>query len=100
MFGHFTNRHCKLEAPVEPLPDRSNHDAHGGFSPLSSAIAAPGVGSSPAWMVTRPFWGNQRTGQPRFAQLTANTWNCSPATRRTQQAVSAVLPSVGMKYGF
>src|SRR5262252_4659395 len=48
----------------------------------------------------RPDCGNQRTGQPRCAQFTAKTWNCSPSTRRTQQAVSAVLPSVGMTYGF
>src|SRR5262252_5374566 len=47
-----------------------------------------------------PDCGNQRTGQPRCAQFTAKTWNCSPSTRRTQQAVSAVLPSVGMTYGF
>src|SRR5215467_2259036 len=47
-----------------------------------------------------PDCGNQRTGQPRCAQFTAKTWNCSPSTRRTQQAVSDVLPSVGMTYGF
>src|SRR5215467_15350895 len=47
-----------------------------------------------------PDCGNQRTGQPRCAQFTAKTWNCSPSTRRTQQAVSAVLPSVSMTYGF
>src|ERR1700745_2193617 len=47
----------------------------------------------------RPDCGNQRTGQPRCAQLTAKTWNCSAAMRRTQQAVSAVLPSVGITYG-
>ena len=46
--------------------------------------------------MNRPDCGNQRTGQPRCAQLTAKTWNCSPSTRRTQQAVSAVLPSVGI----
>src|SRR4029077_6276013 len=47
-----------------------------------------------------PDCGNQRTGQPRCAQLTANTWNWSPSTRRTQHAVSAVLPSVGVTWGF
>src|SRR5580692_7604154 len=47
-----------------------------------------------------PDCGNQRTGQPKCAQFTAKTWNCSPATRRTQHAVSIVLPSVGVTYGF
>src|SRR6201987_4870559 len=47
----------------------------------------------------RPDWGNQRTGQPRCAQLMAKTWNFSPATCRTQQAVSTVLPSVGITLG-
>src|SRR5215468_9439562 len=50
--------------------------------------------------MNRPDCGNQRTGQPRCAQLTAKTWNWSPPTRRTQHAVSAVLPSVGVTYGF
>src|ERR1700688_1747295 len=47
----------------------------------------------------RPDWGNQRTGQPRCAQLIAKTWNRSPATRRTQHAVSTVFPSVGITNG-
>src|SRR6185295_11976352 len=47
----------------------------------------------------RPDCGNQRTGQPRCAQLTANTWNLSPAIRRTQEAVPAVWPSVGVTNG-
>ena len=55
MFGRFANRRRKLQATVEPFADSADHDAHGGFSPVSSAIAAPGVGSSPAWMVIRPF---------------------------------------------
>src|SRR5215470_3044595 len=50
--------------------------------------------------MNKPDCGNQRTGQPRCAQLTANTWNVSPSTRRTQHAVSTVLPSVGMTRGF
>src|ERR1700721_1145365 len=48
----------------------------------------------------RPDCGNHRTGQPRCAQLTAKTWNCSPSTRRTQHAVSTVFPSVGITLGF
>src|ERR1700730_12015736 len=48
----------------------------------------------------RPDCGNHRTGQPRCAQLTAKTWNCSPSTRRTQHAVSTVFPSVGITFGF
>src|ERR1700722_1859287 len=48
----------------------------------------------------RPDCGNHRTGQPRCAQLTAKTWSCSPSTRRTQHAVSTVLPSVGITLGF
>src|ERR1700730_16753203 len=48
----------------------------------------------------RPDCGNQRTGHPRCAQLTAKTWNCSPSTRRTQHAVSTVFPSVGITFGF
>src|SRR5215471_2346917 len=55
MFDHFANRRRKLEPAVKPLANTSNHDTHGGFSSVSSAMAAPGVGSSPAWMVTRPF---------------------------------------------
>src|SRR5262245_2964593 len=47
----------------------------------------------------RPDCGNQRTGQPRCAQFTAKTWNCSPSIRRTQQAASAVFPSVGVTKG-
>src|SRR5215469_16309790 len=49
--------------------------------------------------MNKPDCGNQRTGQPRCAQLMAKTWNCSPSTRRTQHAVSTVLPSVGVTYG-
>src|ERR1700730_2473268 len=48
----------------------------------------------------RPDCGNHRTGQPRCAQLTAKTWNCSPSKRRTQHAVSTVFPSVGITFGF
>src|SRR5215470_3973937 len=60
MFGHFTDRRRKLEAAIKPGSDLCKrdfriHDAHGGLSPVSWAIAAPGVGSSPAWMVTRPL---------------------------------------------
>src|SRR4029453_14154232 len=49
--------------------------------------------------MNRPDCGNQRTGQPRWAQLTANTWNWSPSIRRPQHAVSAAWPSVGVTYG-
>src|SRR5262249_62037978 len=42
---------------------------------------------------------NQRTGQPRWAQLIANTWNFRSSTRRTQQGMSAVLPSEGLTTG-
>src|SRR6202166_517699 len=49
--------------------------------------------------MNKPDCGNQRTGQPKCAQLIAKTWNCSPSTRRTQHAVSTVLPSVGVTKG-
>jgi hypothetical protein len=55
MIRDFANWPRKLEPMVEPGTDFLNHDAHGGLSPLSLAIDAPGVGSSPAWMVIRPF---------------------------------------------
>src|SRR5262249_52820293 len=116
---------------VEPFADLREPHAHDDF-PLVRNAVGPGVGSSPAWIVSvpsttfdgysnrprsggpearapsreyappwhghmnRPDWGNQRTGQPRCAQLTAKTWNFSPSMRRTQQAVSTVLPSVGI----
>ena len=44
--------------------------------------------------------GNQRTGQPRCAQLIANTWNWSPPMRRTQHAIFAVAPSQATRNGF
>ena len=43
---------------------------------------------------------NQRTGQPRWAQLIANTWNRSPSIRRTQHGMSAVAPSQATRNGF
>src|ERR1700733_11785733 len=49
--------------------------------------------------MNKPDCGNQRTGHPRCAQLMAKTWNCFPSTRRTQHAVSTVLPSVGVTKG-
>src|SRR5246127_359286 len=67
MFGHCANWRRKLQSTVEPVANSSDHDAHGGFSPVSSAIAAPGVGSSPAWMVTSSFstlYGYSK--RPRF----------------------------------
>jgi hypothetical protein len=48
MFGGLANGRGQLQATVEPFSDFANHDAHGGFSPVSDAIAAPGVGNSPA----------------------------------------------------
>ena len=48
MFGGFANRRGKLQAMVEPFPNACQSDAHGGFSPVRDAIAAPGVGNSPA----------------------------------------------------
>src|SRR6185295_8197350 len=56
---------------------------------------------APPWHghMKSPDCGNQRTGQPRCAQFTANTWNCSPSIRLTQHAASAVLPSVGITNG-
>src|SRR6267142_2149303 len=50
--------------------------------------------------MNRRDWGNHRTGQPRCAQLIANTWNCSPPTRRTQHAIFAVGPSHATRNGF
>src|SRR6266404_5089837 len=44
--------------------------------------------------------GNHRTGQPRCAQLIANTWNWSPPIRRTQHAIFAVGPSQATRNGF
>src|SRR5438105_4096047 len=44
--------------------------------------------------------GNHRTGQPRCAQLIANTWNWSPRIRRTQHAIFAVGPSHATRNGF
>src|SRR2546425_2310059 len=44
--------------------------------------------------------GNHRTGQPRCAQLIANTWNWSPPIRRTQHAIFAVGPSQATRKGF
>src|SRR5262249_26327437 len=55
MFRHLANRRRKLQTSVEPVTNASNHEAHGGFSPVSVAMAAPGVGSSPAWIVSKPF---------------------------------------------
>src|SRR6516164_3905188 len=51
-FGGFADRSCKLQAPVEPVPNLRDQ-AHGGFFPSRAALS-PGVGSSPAWMVIRP----------------------------------------------
>src|SRR5215469_1964462 len=48
MFRRFANRRSQLQASLEPFSNSGDHDAHGGFSPVSSAIAAPGVGNSPA----------------------------------------------------
>ena len=47
----------------------------------------------------RPDCGNQRTGQPRCAQLIAKTWNWPRRRRRTQQGMSAVAPSQGRVSG-
>src|SRR5439155_15954510 len=44
--------------------------------------------------------GNHRTGQPRCAQLIANTWNWSPPIRRTQHAIFAVGPAHADRNGF
>src|SRR5215470_5960692 len=49
--------------------------------------------------MNNPDCGNQRTGQPRWAQLMANTWNCSPSMWRTQQGVLSVSPSQGFEIG-
>ena len=46
-----------------------------------------------------PEGANQRTGQPRCVQLMAKTWNCSPSSRRTQQAIFAVGPSQATRNG-
>src|SRR5439155_9769345 len=43
--------------------------------------------------------GNQRTGQPRCAQLIAKIWNCRPSMLRTQQETFAVSPSEGDSIG-
>ena len=53
MLRDFANGSRKLQAPVEPLADLRNQ-AHGGFFPTRAALG-PGVGSSPAWIVTKPF---------------------------------------------
>ncbi len=53
MVRGFTNGRSQLQPPVEPFSDPGNQ-AHGGFFPRRAAVA-PGVKSSPAWMVTRPF---------------------------------------------
>src|SRR5215475_1438570 len=48
MLNGFADRCRQLQTLVEPLSDFANHETHGGFSPVSDAIAAPGVGNSPA----------------------------------------------------
>src|SRR4029077_6253553 len=53
VFRGFANRSCELQAPIEPLSNLRDY-AHGGFFPVRAALG-PGVKSSPAWIVTRPF---------------------------------------------
>ncbi len=55
MLHNFTNRSGELQATVEPLANLGNQPAHGGFFPKRAAVGDPGVGNSPAWMVTSPF---------------------------------------------
>src|SRR6201996_4140535 len=50
--------------------------------------------------MNKPDCGNHRTGQPRCAQLIANTWNCFSEIRRTQQATRSVSPSHARLTGF
>ena len=54
MLRRFTNRSGELQATVEPLANLGNQPAHGGFFPKREAVGDPGVGNSPAWMVTSP----------------------------------------------
>ncbi len=70
MLHGFANRRRQLQAPVEPFPDLGNHAWHGGFFPTRAALGDPGVGSSPASIVIRPFCtlygysNNPRSGGP------------------------------------
>src|ERR1700758_3096896 len=50
--------------------------------------------------MNKPDCGNHRTGQPRWAQLIANTWNSFSEIRRTQQATLSVSPSQARLTGF
>ena len=50
--------------------------------------------------MNNPDCANQRTGHPRWAQLMAKTWNCSPCMRRTQQGMWSVSPSETPEMGF
>jgi hypothetical protein len=52
MLGNFADGRGKLQSPVKPLPDLRDQ-AHGGLFSRSAALA-PGVGNSPAWIVTKP----------------------------------------------
>src|SRR5215469_4672240 len=50
MFCRIADRPCKLQAMIEPLARSSDHPHHD-FSFTSTAVGAPGVGKSPAWIV-------------------------------------------------
>jgi hypothetical protein len=70
MLGNFADGRGKLQSLVEPFSNLCNQAAHGGFFPKREAVGDPGVGNSPASMVTRPFstlygyWNNPRSGGP------------------------------------
>src|SRR5262249_20673973 len=53
VLGRFADGRRQLRAGVEPLADPRDPHAHEGF-PLARAAVAPGVGSSPAWMLRTP----------------------------------------------
>src|SRR5262249_22686107 len=53
VFGRFANRSCDLLRPVQPFSNLCR-PAHGVLFPVRAALI-PGVGSSPACMVTKPF---------------------------------------------
>src|SRR5579883_2209676 len=54
MPGSFADCGAKLDAAINPFADLRDH-AHGGRSSPREAIGSPGVGSSPARIVIKPF---------------------------------------------
>ena len=80
--------HGRLRADL--FPNVTPHGVHDllkrrRFVVLQRGAAAVGVvRPAVAGHRKRPDCANQRTGQPRWAQLTANTWKSPPGSRRTQ----------------